>query len=180
MIKILLILCCFQSLKQYNKPVIAWSESYELSWADFKSKPNHEIDAVALTASGITFRMSIRQSDHEVVSFKANIQAHFYPEKSWYKKDRADAHTLAHEQLHFDITELFVRKFRQRIEDVKVSNQVRERLKSIHNEINKEVSEMQNKYDLETNHSRNIEAQAKWHAFIAQELEKVSKYKSAD
>ena len=135
---------------------------------------------MALTASGITFGMSIKKSDNVVIRYKANINAHFYPEKSWYKFDKNDSHILAHEQLHFNITELFVRKFRQRIEDVKVSNNVREQLKTIHNKINNEVSEMQNKYDAETNHSRNVEAQVKWQLFVEAELNKLSKYKSVD
>ncbi len=179
MVKLLLVLCPFLLIQQ-DEPVISWSESYTLSWSDFKAKPNNSIEAVALTASGITFGMSISKTDNEVVSFKANIQAHFYPEKSWYKSDRADANILAHEQLHFNITELFVRKFRQRIEHLKVSNSVRDKLKTIHKTINKELSQMQDEYDTETNHSRNIEMQAKWKNLVSEELKMFYKYKSGN
>ena len=178
MVKFFFIISCFLAIQ--DEPVISWAETYKLSWSDFKSEANNEVDAVALTASGISFGMSVRKSDNVVVSYKANIQAHFYPEKSWYNKDKADEHILAHEQLHFNITELYVRKFRQQIEAVKVSNNVREQLNTIHNQINKDISQMQIKYDAETNHSRNMEAQAKWQLYIEAELKKLSKHKSVD
>jgi hypothetical protein len=37
---------------------------------------------------------------------------------------------------------------------------------------------MQHNYDAETDYSRNEEAQAKWHRYIFEELQKLSQYKS--
>ncbi len=173
------ILCCFLCVQQ-DEPAMSWSESYRLSWSDFRGAPDINTSAVAITASGITFGFSVRTTDDQVVSFTSNVYAHFYPEKSWYKKDQADTHVLGHEQLHFDITELHARMFRQRIDQVKVSNSVRSQLKTLHNVINKELSQMQNNYDSETNYSRNVDAQAKWDIYITDELDKLSEYKSVD
>ena len=136
MIRILLLLSCLVFV-QNDEPVLSWNESYKLSWQDFKAKPNTNDSAVAITASGITFGFSIRQTDKkEVVSFSSEVHAHFYPEQSWYKIEQVDNHILGHEQLHFNITELFARKFRYRIGQVKLSNSVRVELKKIHNDIN--------------------------------------------
>ncbi|MDO5968814.1 DUF922 domain-containing protein [Flavivirga aquimarina] len=179
MIRTLFIICSFLCIQQ-EEPVISWNESYKLSWNDFKGPPNKNTSAVAVTASGITFGFSIREEDNRVVSFTSQVHTHFYPEKSWYKKEQADAHVLAHEQLHFNITELYTRKFRQRIGQIKVSNNVKRQLKNLHNTINKELSQTQNKYDSETNYSRNVEAQTAWETYIANELKKLSKYKSVD
>ncbi|GAA3626193.1 DUF922 domain-containing protein [Flavivirga jejuensis] len=159
---------------------MSWNESYKLSWKDFKDVPDKDVSAVAITASGITFGFSVSKEDDRVVGYTSQVHAHFYPEKSWYKKEQADAHVLGHEQLHFDITELHARKFRQRIEQIKVSNNVRSQLKKLHNAINKELSQMQNRYDSETNYSRNVDGQATWKVYIADELKKLSKYKSID
>lgn len=159
---------------------MSWSESYKLSWSDFKDAPDKSTSAVAVTASGITFGFSVKKTDDRVISFTSQVHAHFYPEKSWYKKEQADLHVLGHEQLHFDITELYARKFRQQIDRVKVSNSVRSQLKKLHNTINKELSQMQNRYDSETDFSRNVEAQATWQAYITAELNKLSKYKFVD
>lgn len=175
-----LLLCCLVFV-QNDEPVLSWNDSYKLTWQDFKAKPNSNDSAVAITASGITFGFSVRQIDkNDVVSFSSEVHAHFYPEQSWYKIEQADKHILGHEQLHFDITELYARKFRYRISQVKLSNSVRRQLKKIHNEINTELSQMQDKYDNETDYSRNIETQSKWKIYVDTELETYSKHKSVD
>ncbi len=176
MVKVLLILCCFFCVQ--DEPVMSWNESYKLSWADFNGKPNHDISAVAITASGISFGFSVRETDSKVISFTTEVHCHFYPEQSWYKPDQADSHVLGHEQLHFDITELYARKFRQRISQLKVSNNIKRELRALNKAINKELALLQNKYDTESNYSRNFENQAKWKQYVAEELKKFSKYKS--
>ncbi len=180
MLRIFLILCCLVCF-QNDEPVISWNESYKLSWSDFKDKPQKHNDVAAVTASGITFGFSIRQTDrNQVVSFNTDVHAHFYPEQSWYKVEVADNHILGHEQLHFDITELYARKFRHRISKLRVSNNVRRQLKKIHNDINSELSRLQTQYDNETDYSRNYEAQVKWHKIIKAELKAFSKFKSVE
>lgn len=176
MAKLFLVLCCFICIQ--DEPVMSWSESYKLSWADFKGEPNHSVSAVAITASGISFGFSVRETDTKVVDFKTEVFCHFYPEQSWYKPERADAHVLGHEQLHFDITELHVRKFRQRISQLKVSNSIKNELRQLNRTINKELAAMQDKYDAESDFSRHFENQEKWQHFVANELKKLSKYKS--
>lgn len=179
MIKILLFLCCFIFV-QDNEPVLSWDTSYKLAWTDFKATPNVNDAAVAITASGITFGFSITQTDKgEVVSFTTEVYSHFYPEQSWYKIEQADKHILGHEQLHFDITELYARKFRYRISKLGISNSIRRQLKKIHNDINTELAQMQNKYDNETDYSINFEYQAKWKIDIDAQLATFSKYKSS-
>ena len=160
---------------------MSWDASYKLSWTDFRAKPNTNANAVAITASGITFGFSITKTDDNViVGFTSDVHAHFYPEQSWYKKERADSQILGHEQLHFDITELYARKFRQRISHLKTSNSIRKELKAVHNAILKELSQIQGQYDKETNYSIHSESQTKWQTYIAVELDKLSKFKSVD
>ena len=137
--------------------------------------------AVAISASGITFGFSIRRTDKkEVVSFSSEVYAYFYPDQSWFKIEQADDHILGQEQLHFDFTELYACKFRYRIGLVKLTNDVRVELNKIHTYINVKLSQMQNKYDNETDYSRNFEAQSKWRIYVDAELNKYLKYKSVD
>ena len=178
MFKILLIFCCFYSVQQ-DEPVLSWTKSYKLSWQDFKSKPNLNESAVAITASGITFEFSIRQTnDKQVVNYNSNVEALFYPEQSWSKPNQADEHVLEHEQLHFDITELFARKFRQRISKMNTSNHISKELKATHKSILKALSIFQDKYDNETDFSKNIVSQAEWSKYVREELNKLSDFKS--
>ena len=54
---------------------LSWSENYKLNWDDFKGQPNQDTDAVAVTASGITFSYSINKRDDKVYGFKTLVKA---------------------------------------------------------------------------------------------------------
>lgn len=164
---------CFHS----DTSEISWNENYKLTWQDFKGKPNLETDAVAVTASGITFGYSIKKSSTKgITGFQTTVFAHFYPEHSWCKKDDVDNHVLAHEQLHFDITELNVRYFREKISKLKVSNNIADVLNGIHEETNEELSAMQQRYDNESEYSINKEGQSKWSTFVGEELKRLKQF----
>lgn len=180
MLRVFLLFFCYLFVQSDTEPVLSWNASYKLSWEDFKGEPKNLGSAVAVTASGITFGFSVRHSNERVVSFDSEVHAHFYPEQSWYDAKRATPHILGHEQLHFDITELHARKFRQRIAQLEVSNAVRKELKAVHRAINRELSEMQDAYDNETDYSRQVEAQILWERYIKKELEKLDEFKSVN
>jgi hypothetical protein len=160
--------------------VISWRDDIKLTWNEFKGVPKTNMSAVAVTASGITFEFSVRETNSRIVSFDSQVYAHFYPNKSWYIKEQGDNHILAHEQLHFDITELYARKFRKQISQLKVTNNIKSELRQLHLNINKEVAVTQNLYDLESDNSVNREFQAKWNVYIKRELAKLEAYKSKD
>ena len=177
MIRLLFISICLLLFTR-NEVTIPWQESYKLTWNDFKGPVKQNTDAVATTASGITFSYSVKRASKRVVGFKTKIFAHFYPEKSWYKPEHVDDHILFHEQYHFNLTELHARKFRQRVAQLQVSQNISKKLDALHQQINTELSNMQQQYDNETNYSRDFEAQARWQDHIDAELAKLSKYKS--
>ncbi|WP_339755286.1 DUF922 domain-containing protein [uncultured Winogradskyella sp.] len=164
--------------KSTTEETMTWNESRKLTWADFKANPNTDSDAVALTASGITFGYSVKTSGRRIIDFSVTVEAHFYSNKSWYLKDKGDAYILGHEQLHFDITELYTRKFRQQLERLVVNQNVREQMQRLHTSTNKAVSETQKRYDVQSNHSINKEMQKQWETFIKEELKELDKYKS--
>ena len=161
-----------------NDDTMTWNESRRLTWDDFRANPDPNSDAVALTASGITFGYSVKTSGARIIDFSTTVEAHFYPNKSWYLENKGDAHILGHEQLHFDITELYTRKFRKQLERLEVNQNVKAQLKRLHTAINEALHETQKRYDAQSSHSINIEMQKQWEAFIKEELSKLEKYKS--
>jgi len=177
MMRLLLILCVI-FLFQQDENMMLWSESSQLTWNNFKGQVEKDTDVVATTASGITFSYSIKKTDNRVVNFSTIVLGHFYPDKSWVKQEKVDNHILAHEQLHFDITELHVRKFKHQIEKLRVSNAISLELDNLHQEINVALSKMQNNYDSQSDYSRNLSHQAEWEDFVKKELQKLSNYKS--
>lgn len=177
MIRIFIVISCFLGI-QNTEPIITWSDSYKLTWDDFKGGPKENSTAAAITSSGIGFEYSIKQSVFRVVSFKTKVLACFYPEKSWYKAQLANAHILEHEQLHYDITELYARKFRQQLSRVKPSKTLKSELNALQESINKQLENRQHEYDSDTDFSRSPEVQEQWQELIKDELKKLAAFKS--
>jgi predicted secreted Zn-dependent protease len=83
---------------------------------------------------------------------------------------------LAHEQLHFDITELYARKLRKALQTYEPDEKMKKELDAIYSKVEKQRRQMQTQFDKETNHSINKEAEFKWRVFIKQELDKLSEF----
>ena len=172
----ILILCLTTSLN--DEETISWNESKKLSWTDFQGPKKSSSDAAAVTASGITFSYTVGKTDGQITNFNALAYAHFYPGDSWFIEDRCNDHILAHEQLHFDITELYVRIFRYRLERLEVSQNIKSELNKMYKTVKEELAEMQHQYDTQSQHSINKEEQAKWAAYVTENLNKFDAYKS--
>jgi len=84
---------------------------------------------------------------------------------------------LNHEQLHFDLSEIYARKMRKSFQE---SNLTGGSLNSIGNSIflinYQEFQENQNLYDLETGNGIIEDKQTEWNQKIRNELKKLSRY----
>lgn len=147
-----------------NEELLTW-KTKRLDWADYKGKPDPHSDAAATTATylGIEYNMK-----NETITYK--VTCYFSKNRSWglTKTD----YILSHEQGHFDIAEIFARKLHQRMKEYKFRRSTyKNDLENIYNEILEEKERTQNRYDQETNYSRNKEQQAKWLKKIEEMLE---------
>ena len=159
-----------------DEPTITWKLSNRLEWSDFKADPQPREEVVAVTASGLSFGYSTKRYNTGRIEYDFNVVAHFYPEKSWYVKQHVTNNTLNHERLHFDITELHARKFRQIVRTTNFTRDIDKEMDAIHGRINADLRTMQKKYDSETDHSRNVEKQIEWQNFIIKELNALKHY----
>ncbi|MBM1107923.1 DUF922 domain-containing protein [Aurantibacter crassamenti] len=150
--------------------VLLWSKERKLTWADYQGSPLKTEWAAATTASGITYSLSSIIANGES-SLEIIVNSLFYPDKSWYKPELCNDVVLSHEQLHFDITELFAKKFRTRLKTVRNDTNIKKKVRAIFVEINADLHAFQNKYDRETNYSRDLEQQSIWNEKIAKSLE---------
>lgn len=149
------------SLSAQDEETITWKSGVKLSWSNFKGEPTNT-RAAAVTASGLTYNFSTLRKNDDVVEVNFEVKSYFYPKESWYRPEVSDAIILKHEQLHFDITELFARKFLERLNKTTFTNNAKEEVKAIYKQINTALNEYQNLYDSETNFSRNREQQQAW------------------
>ena len=148
---------------------ILWSAERRLTWADFKGKIPPAADPAATTASGISYKYSANLIHHEV-HLDFEVSAFFYPNESWYKPEICDDLTLSHEQLHFDIAELFARKMREKLSRTSFSDNVKAEIREIYQNTLEDLKKYQERYDWETNFSRNREKQLEWNKKIAEAL----------
>ena len=148
-------------LSAQDEDIILWNADVKLSWADFKGEPTNT-RAAAVTASGLTYSFSTLRKNDAAVEVNFEVKSHFYPKESWYRPEVCNDVILKHEQLHFDITELYARKFLERLNKASFTDKAKAEVKAIYNQINKELNEYQNLYDSETNFSRNRDQQEAW------------------
>lgn len=156
---------------------LVWDADYRLSWSDFRGEPLEKTDAVAITASGLSSSFSARTSSIALVDYTASVVAHFYPDKSWYKPEKVNEIVLAHEQLHFDITELNARKLRKNIADANFTVNIKSEMNQLVDRANKELEIMQELYDSQSDFSMDLVSQKKWQLFVKEELGRLSNYK---
>src|SRR5258708_6369153 len=150
---------------------IHWSASRRLVWSDFKGRPDNTRDDAALTSSGIEFGYSYNERD----GFSWHIACLFEKDKSWVRIK--DDYILAHEQGHFDITEIFARKLNKELAAYRVNkDRVQQEAPAIYQAVMKEQYEMENQYDDETDNSRKKDKQAEWLKKIRNELNGLEKY----
>jgi hypothetical protein len=164
------------AFSQSNKcaDCIPWNENRKLEWSDFKGKPKKASPNEALTDSGMSIELKCDGTSAEAV-----IKCFFSPSKSWTKSTDSD-YLLAHEQLHFDITELFVRKLRQKLDKHKGDCEaLSKNIDAYYNSNYREFVAYQDRYDSESKHSLNKEKQAYWEAKIQRELDELKAYSSS-
>ncbi len=174
LLALVLLLSCLTLDAQRTQTQVEWSETDKLHWSDFngKAKKNHGPDALTHVVMGYEFETL--GFNHFV--FKLNMT--FERNKSWVKSDHKNARLLAHEQLHFDIHEIYARKFMMYAhqEGAFDDGDFSKKLERVFNKTFRELKKMQEAYDHETNHSRNREAQAVWDKKVAKLLEETQKW----
>jgi predicted secreted Zn-dependent protease len=154
--------------------LIDWNSNRKLSWEDFKAQPDGSSVNAALTSTNINIDYSFNSRD-----FKYKIKCQFDPSKSWgrIKND----YILSHEQAHFDIAEIHARLLHKALKNYRFNaKSANKDIGEIYQKYMKEHHEMQEKYDDETNYSRNESQQKEWFKKIdstLKNLESFAQYK---
>lgn len=170
-----LFLSSMSGYSQATEYKLSWDERKPLTWADFQGNPAPGTQFHASTNSGISYSWSLHRANGKD-EFVYEVKSNFYPNLSWVKGGTDNPHLLAHEQLHFDISELHARKFRKAIKEYRISDNIKQELREIYYDIESQRQEMQNRYDEESQHSMKKDVEATWQAFVKQELKKYSRF----
>jgi hypothetical protein len=179
-------LCCAAAATGLAQEPIEWSVSRRLTKADFQGRvpaaaPNASMSAISINASW----------ECEGGALVTSVRATFDPSRSWWRNpqggvwgsagERAsssqvqqearrnalqrDSQLLEHEQIHFDIAEVTVRKIKARFADFKnacAEAGGTEPIQQMVSQADRELQVEQQRYDRETAHGINARAQDQW------------------
>jgi hypothetical protein len=152
---------------------IVWSATRPLTAEDFQARPGPSETLAALTSSNIDAQANCRD-----FMFAGTVQATFDPATSWIRNPKTVTEKLLrHEQLHFDLSELYARRMRQKLRATTFDCL---KLQPTFNRITKLVYDAwerdENRYDQDTNHGLNDAKQAFWENQVKTELEKLKEF----
>ncbi|REC78670.1 DUF922 domain-containing protein [Chryseobacterium elymi] len=173
-------LCFFLFANALFGQKIIWQEDRKLVWDNFKSPVNRKnrADVAAYTHCG--WEYSVVKSTNSKSPVKIEVTAIFNEDRSWKDVKRINDYILLHEQKHFDIAELFVRKFRKEIQEkIKTSGDYDKNFNAVYSKISNDYKNFQMSYDRITQHGMNKEKQAEYNAIIAEELDHLKSYKAS-
>lgn len=173
----LIFVCCLLAVHLISGQKIIWKEGQKLVWESFKSpiNRNKNPDVVAYTNCG--WEYSVVKSSNPKLPVKIEIKTVFNEDKSWKDTQKINDYILLHEQKHFDIAELFVRKFRKYVaEKIRNSGDYDRLFKSVYNQVSNEYKHFQMTYDKDTRHGMDEEKQTEYNVIISKELENLKSY----
>ena len=160
-----------QSAVVDERSTITWNEFYKLQWHDFQGDPQESSIGDAGTVVQIKAKPYLVKKQ-----VRYDVYALFNRKKSW-ARDYSES-LLAHEQLHFDIAELYARKIRKKIRELndRGVNDVKKYNTAIQFLL-QESNEVDAQYDLETLHGALSKKQASWVKKVKGELAALNQYK---
>jgi hypothetical protein len=174
----LLILFISSSLSFSQKKDIKWLENSRLTWQNFKGIPEEKSEGKAKT----TYQIEIVPANVQIDEFgniinykKIHTIALFKTEKSWSKEKKEDSYLLKHEQLHFDIAELFCRKINLKFRELQ-SNNIKnfDTYQNAYSSLWNECRKYQKEYDFETYHGFFKDTNNEWILKIKSELNNIT------
>ncbi|TKG96947.1 DUF922 domain-containing protein [Puteibacter caeruleilacunae] len=171
-----IVITVFESAAQADEEqIIRWSESRKLKWSDFVYEKS--LSTVNMEKATIFPMIKCRFKQlNELLSVHVDV---FMDRQKSFTSDTITTELLAHEQLHFDIAELYGRMIRK--ESTKLIQNKEMTYEMIETMIKNKLSayeKFQKLYDTETKHGTSIKQQKFWHNKIWQMLDDLDDYKS--
>jgi hypothetical protein len=150
----------------------------QIDWdTHFLANPDRRSPYAALTVTNWHYSYNSKISGNNLhIDFK--FTGGVVPDRSWVKSERIanrkiSRQLLNHEQGHVNINYLLLREGERqvRFQRYTISN-FKRLIQANANRVSKYYSEMQSRYDVETKHGSDLEAQERWDNFIQEQLNK--------
>lgn len=144
---------------------IYWHPDRKLTIADFRASTENR-PATASTHCGFTIAYT---NDRLTGAVLVTVSTEFYPRDSYFKVTEDSSYVLEHEQLHFDISEVYSRKFvKMAQEQVNTAGDWANEIHALYKSVYSEMIVRQDAYDAEVYAERQL--QTVWDERISAEL----------
>jgi hypothetical protein len=155
--------------KDYLRTIV-WEPDARLTINDFKGEiENRPFDAATYSYIGIEVLPITNRT------FGVKTYAMFERKKSYFKPLADSINLLEHEQLHFDIAEIFARKLIKEIDDnISSYKELEQTHTELLNKVTDQMALFQDKYDSEV--YQNPELQANWNEVVKLTLDSLNDY----
>jgi hypothetical protein len=170
LLKILVLLLLLNGATVAYAQELPWQKDKPLTWKDFAGVPDTNSTYAAVTScrTKYNYHWEMRDSIYNITFKLENV---FYTQLSWSKSGKRNKDLLHHEQLHFDINEVFTRRLYVAFTSAKYTANFKEEIRAIFEKLNAEERDFQIKYDTQTIHSRDWGSQVVWEQYIHKQLE---------
>lgn len=155
---------------------VFWAKDKPLTWDHFKGTPDTTSKYAAATDCHIDMNYKTRKD-----TLYVKVETYSTTFDSWVKLKRKTVDLLKHEQLHFDVAELFARKLRKSILELKIQKKdAVNALQAIEAANTNAFGKYQDLYDSETDHNLIRNKQIEWEKKITTELKAYDAYSNPD
>jgi hypothetical protein len=159
-----------------NADTIRWKQDYKLKWEDFEGNADPSSSFSAQSNCMFSYKASVDYKSGEM-TLSLLIYPCFTKKASWVIRENKQDGLLKHEQLHFDICELYIRRLRKQISALELNlldpgAQIRiafERAWS-------DYQVAQSLYDEESRHGLILDAQEKWETQVKKNLDELEEF----
>lgn len=165
---LIIVLCFFCNPKS---DMILWTSHTQITWSDFQGVPPNEkglklaVSSVKIVVEGVEY--------YEGETPNYVVMSYFNKKRSW--SVTTSEKSLLHERLHFDITEIYSRKIRRTIKNLKDEGEKDENVyKEAYRKLLKDHGEAQDRYDKEVYFNK--VKQQEWVDNFHKELEELKDY----
>jgi hypothetical protein len=154
---------------RHEEDGLVWQAERRLSWEDFQSEADLKEPLHAMTSTNIEVEAKCRGNQMQF-----EVKCVFKTKDSWSKNKQSES-LLAHEQMHFDLTEVHARLLRQKLARTPgLCGSDKARFGKIVDGYFAGWKTEQDQYDQESNHGLNQQQQRKWEEKIARRLQDLS------
>lgn len=155
---------------------ICYHKKVKLSWNDFQGQVDSSLSTYSL-ANAVSKISILVKKTYSGDTLKFNVLNRFDKSVSWVLEPKdTSSQLLRHEQLHFDISELYARKIRKILSQIDQDDIDNFDFRGEVSKILSERDERDAKYDYETNHGVLLDEQKRWNEKIMKELAELEAY----